>query len=194
MSDDLYARLSAKFDQTFTDRRGGIEITYISGEQVVTRLNTELGVLNWNFRVLEHGFHPEADEMWVLGELSVFDGDKVIVRQQFGSDKIQRSRSTGSPLDIGFDYKSAATDCLKKCASLIGIGLYLSEHRAPPNAVRQPRQIEAAFTCQEEGCGQPVTAHEFSDGTRWSVQEIVDRGKRFDKILCYSHLRARSAA
>ena len=30
-------------------------------------------------------------------------------------------------IDYGFDLKGAATDSLKKCASLIGVGLYLSE-------------------------------------------------------------------
>jgi hypothetical protein len=56
---------------------------------------------------------------------------------KFGSQKIKRSRSTGAPLDLGFDLKGAATDAMKKCASLLGVGLYLS--RKPPPRSRLAR-------------------------------------------------------
>ena len=131
--DDLYARLAEPFDETFWDNRGGIDLEYVTGEQVTSRLNETLGFLNWSFRVVEHGIHPEADECWVMGELTATIGGQSIVRQQFGSQKVKRSRSSGSPLDIGFDLKGAATDCLKKCATLIGVGLWLSEKTAGPD-------------------------------------------------------------
>ena len=57
-------------------------------------------------------------------------GERTVVRQQFGSQKIRRSRSTGAPLDLGFDLKGASTDAMKKCASLLGVGLYLSRKEA----------------------------------------------------------------
>jgi hypothetical protein len=122
---ELYSRLATQFDVTFRDLRGGVELEYITGEQCVSRLNQELGFLAWSFRVLEHGIHAEADECWVLGELTVTVEGRTVTRQQFGSQKVKRSRSSGTPLDIGFDLKGAATDALKKCASLVGVGLYL---------------------------------------------------------------------
>jgi hypothetical protein len=130
----LYARLAEPFGTTFRDVRGGIPLTYISGEQVVSRLNEVLSVAGWSFRVLSHGINQEADEAWALGELVAQVGEQTVVRQQFGSQKIKRSRSSGTPLDIGFDLKGAATDALKKCASWLGVGLYLSrrEPRGPP--------------------------------------------------------------
>ncbi len=131
MSEDIYARLAAPFDVTFTDVRGGIQLTYVSGEQVVRRLNEVLGVAGWSFRVLRHDINTEADEAWALGELVAEIGERTVVRQQFGSQKLKRSRSTGTPLDIGFDLKGAATDAMKKCASLLGVGLYLSRKAAP---------------------------------------------------------------
>ena len=131
MSEDIYARLAAPFDVTFTDVRGGIQLTYVSGEQVVRRLNEVLGVAGWSFRVLRHDINTEADEAWALGELVAEIGERTVVRQQFGSQKLKRSRSTGAPLDIGFDLKGAATDAMKKCASLLGVGLYLSRKAAP---------------------------------------------------------------
>ncbi len=121
----LYERLAAPFDVTFRDLRGGVELEYVTGEQVTTRLNDELGFLNWSFRIVIHGVHAEADEAWVLGELTVTLDGRTVTRQQFGSQKIKRSRASGTPMDIGFDLKGAATDALKKCASLVGVGLYL---------------------------------------------------------------------
>jgi hypothetical protein len=128
---DTYARLAAPFEVTFSDVRGGVEVTFISGEQVVSRLNEVLGVAGWSFRILRHDINPEADEAWALGELVAEFGDRTVVRQQFGSQKLRRSRSTGAPLDLGFDLKGASTDAMKKCASLLGVGLYLSRKEPP---------------------------------------------------------------
>jgi hypothetical protein len=136
-SASTYAQLSTPFDVTFTDVRGGVQITFISGEQVVSRLNEVLGVSGWSFRILRHEIHAEADEVWALGELVAEIDGKTVTRQQFGSQKIKRSRSTGVPLDLGFDLKGASTDAMKKCASWLGVGLYLS--RKSPGGARMRR-------------------------------------------------------
>ena len=130
-----YARLAAPFEVTFTDVRGGVELTYITGEQVARRLNEVLGVDGWSFRVLRHDVNAEADEAWALGEIVAEIDGKSVTRQQFGSQKIKRSRGSGAPLDLGFDLKGAATDAMKKCASLLGVGLYLSRKQPPRPAV-----------------------------------------------------------
>jgi hypothetical protein len=137
VSDQTYASLAEPFTVTFTDVRGGVEITYISGEQCVSRLNQVLGVGGWSFRVLEHGVNVEADEVWALGELVAEIDGKTVVRQQFGSQKIKRARANGVPLDVGFDLKGATTDAMKKCASLLGVGLYLSR-KSTRNQSRPP--------------------------------------------------------
>lgn len=130
---DMDQRLAEPFDAVFTDVRGGVELRYVTGEQVTRRLNEVLGVGGWSFRILKHDINTEADEVWCLGELTAEVDAKTITRQQFGSQKLKRSRATGVPLDIGFDLKGAATDAMKKCASLLGVGLYLSrkEPRRP---------------------------------------------------------------
>jgi hypothetical protein len=134
---DTYALLAAPFEVTFIDVRGGVELTYITGEQVASRLNEVLGVGGWSFRVLHQEIHAEADEVWALGEMVADIDGKSVTRQQFGSQKVKRSRSTGAPLDLGFDLKGAATDAMKKCASWMGVGLYLS--RKPPPKPRLAR-------------------------------------------------------
>jgi hypothetical protein len=146
-----YEAASEKFpdDAHKTDRRGGTEITYVEGETVISRLN-KVFVYGWEFEILEDGIHEEADEAWCRGRLTVWrvvtattltqvkdaDGRETattvlteslvpVKREQYGSQKLKRARSTGKILDIGFDKKGAATDALKKCASLHGVALYL---------------------------------------------------------------------
>src|SRR3977135_2234195 len=134
---DMYERLAAPFEVTFTDTRGGVELRYITGEQVARRLNEVLGVSGWSFRILRHDIHAEADEAWALGELVAEIGERTVVRQQFGSQKIRRSRSSGAPLDLGFDLKGASTDALEKCASLPGGGVYMARKEVRrPNGIR----------------------------------------------------------
>jgi hypothetical protein len=216
---ELYERLATPFDVTFRDLRGGVELEYITGEQCVSRLNQELGFLAWSFRVLEHGIHAEADECWVLGELTVTVADRTVTRQQFGSQKVKRSRSSGTPLDIGFDLKGAATDALKKCASLVGVGLYLWKKEPPAGLgnAGQPTNGAAngangihvvsgnagpagpagadldALYCEE--CGEPLTETRFKDGTNWAPAQLAVFGRRkHSRILCMSHYREANQA
>ena len=191
---DTYARLSAPFEHTFSDVRGGVELTYVSGEQVVSRLNEVLGVAGWSFRVLRHDINPEADEAWALGELVADIDGKTVVRQQFGSQKLKRSRSTGAPLDIGFDLKGAATDAMKKCASLLGVGLYLSRKEAPPQRLgAAERRPGARLAC--EHCGIELKETRFKDGTVWDAAQLAGFGRRkHGKVLCFAHYRAANDA
>lgn len=172
---DVEHRLLEHFDQKFTDVRGGVEIDYVTGEQVTSRLIEALGWSGWSFTVKDHGIHTEADEVWVLGRLEAGG----VVREQFGSQKIKRSRSTGAPLDIGFDLKGATTDALKKCATLIGVALYLSEKEGKP-------------VCQEcDTVLQPVRR----GGETIPVSELMDRSREtFKRVLCVSCARKASTA
>jgi hypothetical protein len=135
----LYAALAAPFPTVYRrDIGGGTQAPYITGEQVTSRLNTVLGPTGWSFCVVSHGVLAEADEIWVQGELTVTTPDGTVTRGQFGSQKIKRARQTGNPLDIGFDLKGATTDALKKCASLVGVGLDLLQKQPPPAAPADP--------------------------------------------------------
>lgn len=208
----LYPKLAEEFDQTFQDTRGGFTFDYVTGEQVATRLNETLGFLGWSFRIVEHGILAEADECWALGELTVHIDERTVTRQQFGSQKIKRSRSSGTPLDIGFDLKGAGTDAMKKCASLIGVALYLS-HKEPKEAPQSQGNAPTPFSersttssggggssraggsndtdalyCEE--CGEPLTETRFKDGSVWSPTQLAVFGRRkHSRILCMAHYR-----
>jgi len=90
----------------------------IEGAAVIARLNEAFDG-NWSFEVVEYKLFE--DEIVVLGKLTA-DG---IIKSQFGSTKITRNRDTGDPVSLGDDLKAASTDAVKKCATLLGVGLYL---------------------------------------------------------------------
>ena len=74
---------------------------------------------DWDFEILEQSvMHGEAI---VKGKLTIRTNGKVITKMQFGNKDIICKKGTDIPLSIGNDLKSAATDCLKKCAAEIGI-------------------------------------------------------------------------
>lgn len=212
---ELYGHLAAPFDVTFRDLRGGVELEYVTGEQVTTRLNETLGFLAWDFKIIQHGIHAEADECWVLGEFSATIDGRTVTRQQFGSQKVKRSRSSGTPLDIGFDLKGAATDSLKKCASLIGVALYLWKKEPPAGLGNGGRpQGNAPASGQGNGptpinsgagddldtlfcedCGEPLTETRFKDGTSWAPAQLAVFGRRkHSRILCMTHYREANQA
>lgn len=130
-----YDRLCAEFDQTFERTiPGGRNLTYITGEQVVSRLNDVLGFMNWNWEVLDSGINEKEDEVWVQGVLTIteeavgFDGQTRINETRkngFGGAKIKRGRNDGKTISLGNDMKAAETDAFKKAAAKCGVGLYL---------------------------------------------------------------------
>ena len=96
------------------------KLDYIEGHSVIQRLN-EAFESEWSFSILKHEILEATDEVIVLGELKAGD----VVKTQFGSSRITRARETGEIVSLADDFKAAATDCIKKCASLLGVGLHL---------------------------------------------------------------------
>jgi hypothetical protein len=106
--------------------RGGLQFSYVEHGYVTERLNLVFG-FNWDFEVTDKQILE--DEVIVEARLTVrTPGGQTIVKTQFGGAEIKRHASgakSGRPLSIADDYKAAASDALKKCASLLGIGLDL---------------------------------------------------------------------
>ena len=96
----------------------GKPLSYIEGHTVILRLVEVFG-LAWSFRVLEKDIGNL--QVIVLGELRIGD----TVKQAFGGSDITRARDGGQSVSVADDLKSAATDSLKKCATLLGVGLHL---------------------------------------------------------------------
>jgi len=98
----------------------GKTLDYIEGHAVIQRLNGSFES-EWSFEILEHKILNDTDEVIVLGKLSAGD----VVKVQFGSSRITKARETGEVISIADDLKAAATDAIKKCATLMGVGLHL---------------------------------------------------------------------
>jgi hypothetical protein len=106
----------------------GKMLDYIEGHAVIERLNMAFEA-EWSFSILEHRILEKTDEVLVIGQLRAGD----VVKTQFGSSKITRARESGEPISLADDFKAGATDCIKKCASLLGIGLHLYNGDRPAN-------------------------------------------------------------
>jgi len=98
--------------------RGGKMLDYIETHAVITRLNEAFGGA-WSFEVAS--FQTMEGEVVVQGRLTAGGQTK----EQFGSAAVARSKDSGKPISIGDDLKAAASDALKKCATLFGVGLHL---------------------------------------------------------------------
>lgn len=112
--------------------RGGQVFKYTTVSYVQDRLNQIFGWC-WSFEVKEHGQSPEGS-VWVLGKLTVLDPATkqiLVTKEQFGSSEYKKDRA-GKEIDFADDMKSAASDALKKSASLMGLAadLYATEEVA----------------------------------------------------------------
>lgn len=114
--------------------RNGQQLSYIETHCVISRLNE--GCDHWDFEILEHAVHD--DECVVLAKLTA-DG---VVKSAFGGSSLTVDNQ-GRVLSLADDLKAAASDALKKCASLLGVGLEL--YGAPPTKPA-PKQNTAANT------------------------------------------------
>lgn len=109
--------------------RGGQEFDYVDTGYVVKKLD-EVFNKAWDFEVVDKQVGRE--HIWVLGRLTVkfiVNGQiHSITKMQFGGSEVKRTRD-GKIIDIADDLKAAASDSLKKCASLLGVAgdIYFQE-------------------------------------------------------------------
>ncbi|OGG47817.1 MAG: hypothetical protein A3F84_12810 [Candidatus Handelsmanbacteria bacterium RIFCSPLOWO2_12_FULL_64_10] len=114
--------------------RGGTRLDYLETHAVITRLN-EAFAGAWSFEVISH--EVTETEAIVHGRLTAGG----ISKTQFGGSDIARYRESQKPVSIADDLKAAASDALKKCATLFGVGLHLYDKpQRPPAARQQPAQ------------------------------------------------------
>jgi len=125
--------LEKAFDRKFVKKLQGFE--YLEVHAVIQRLN-DVDKDDWQFELLE--LMVDAEEIVQFGRLGrKSESGEWIWRSQCGSKKITYRTETvdgkkvagphvpENRVDYGNDFKAAASDCLKKCATLWGVGLYL---------------------------------------------------------------------
>jgi hypothetical protein len=168
MEQEQMTALSRPFAEIRTrPGRSGQPMSYIEGHQVVQRLNEALGG-DWSFKVLEHQV-LEA-EVVVLGELRAGD----VVKQAFGGSELTRSRE-GKVVSVADDLKAAATDSLKKAATLLGVGLRLhgAEEVVPAPKPKGPKLVprEVVAEQQAEGSAGPTQGPQAPEGNRLTKRQ-----------------------
>lgn len=119
--------------------RGGKEFPYANTAYVIRELN-EAFAWQWDFEcdneeVITRNGQPF--EIKVRGKLTVRAGERVITKMQYGCQPIEGGDKAPS---IGDCYKGAASDALKKCASMLGICLDLYDHDSAPQNGKAPSQ------------------------------------------------------
>jgi len=135
----------------------GKTLIYVDIAAVIERLNEACDT--WNFEVIK--YEVQDGEAIVLGKLTA-DG---VVKMTFGGSNLTVDRE-GSIVSIADDLKAAASDALKKCASLLGVALELyggsrkdetdevPRERAPLTPAERitTRQLAAlGATCKRQG-------------------------------------------
>ncbi len=110
----------------------GKMLDYVPGHSVIQRLNDAFEA-KWSFEIVRFDMLEDKDEVIVLGKLTA----NGIVKSQFGSSRITKARETGEVISLADDLKAAATDAIKKCATLMGVGLHLYNNDGNPAGKQQ---------------------------------------------------------
>jgi hypothetical protein len=135
----------------------------VEGNAVIQRLNDAFDN-NWNFTVVEHHV-LSTGEVLVLGRIGAFG----VVKEAFGKSSPAVSRETGEVLSEADAYKSAATDSLKKCATMLGVALYLYSDDIPDQADDKPTRIKPTEPDRKEPPAPANRASSKQVSAIWSI-------------------------
>jgi recombination DNA repair RAD52 pathway protein len=94
----------------------GQPMDYVPGWWFIDQLNALFGY-NWDFEIRNQAI--TGTQIWVLGRLTVRTAKGVIIKEAFGGSQMKSIKNTA--IDLGDDFKTAATDSLKKAATLLGL-------------------------------------------------------------------------
>ena len=141
MEENIRKALSAPFPaEAIKNRRGsfGKPISYVEGGEIIRRLNDAFDN-SWSFVIVEHQTLATG-EVLVHGRLTALG----VSKDSFGRGMPAISKETGEVLSEADAYKAAATDSLKKAATLLGVALSLysddvTDQAEPP----RPRAVRS---------------------------------------------------
>ena len=152
MEDKIRKALSAPFPtEAIKNRRGnfGKPISYVEGGAIVARLNDCFDG-DWSFAIVEHRV-LSTGEVLVHGKLTAMG----VVKEAFGKSAPAVSRETGEIIGEGDAYKAAATDALKKAATLLGVALSLYADDPVEQLEEKPTRIKPT---EPENNGNPAAS------------------------------------
>jgi len=174
--------LEEPFDKKLIRQRKGnfgATLDYIEAHVVIQRLNDALDG-EWSFEVVE--YTQLEDEVVVLGRLSACG----VVKQQFGSSKVTHAKGSDDSLCIGDDLKSAASDALKKCSTLLGVGLHLYGELGVDDTVEESKDdtskddistISSNHGDDRISKKQMANIKKLRTDLGWSADEVMDKAE-----------------
>ena len=113
--------LEYKFRPDQVRNRNGLD--YVESAAVIQRLNDAFGHDGWSYEIVEQ--KTVEEEVITRGRLTIYGAERTVIKEQIGSHTFSRNRETNEILSRGDCQKASATDALKKCSSLLGVGLHL---------------------------------------------------------------------
>ena len=133
--------------------RAGQIYAYVETSYVIEMLNRIFG-WGWDFEILDQISIEEAIKLGMIVvkcKLTVKDrSGHSVSKTAFGSSEVKKTKS-GEIIDLADDFKAAASDALKKCASMLGICLdvYSGKFSQPKGQVETIR-AEDIITVEPE--------------------------------------------
>jgi hypothetical protein len=163
-ADEMLDALGVPFPKHAIEQRqggGGKMFDYVATETVIRFLNTTVKV--WDFEITSHTII--GDVLVVFGKLTI---PGLGTRSGTGVQKLQGGEDT---------IKGAASDCLKKCATLFGVALDLYGPDLLAGEVRDTRQTQPNSVGRTEAPRNrsttvntvPIIPDEPGEITSWSV-------------------------
>jgi hypothetical protein len=127
--------------------KGGRDFDYVKIKYIIDKLNFTFG-WNWDFDIV--GERVEGGQVVVKGKLTVRSNGAEVSKTQYGRADIKKLKNSQTPVDFGNDFKAAASDCLKKCASLFGIARDVYGKEEAKTDGYKPDTNEQSYTPQDE--------------------------------------------
>lgn len=172
----IFTQQTPKQDIRTRQGRGGKVLLYTDGAYVIRTLN-EAFSWNWDFEadheeILWIGERPF--EARCRGKLTVRIGEVAVTKMQFGSQPIEMLKDGSAPVSLGDAYKGAATDALKKCASLLGIALDLYDSDSEVNTAN-PQQVQRDIQQAKQQATKPPVTVEQPKGAVPVIEDELDK-------------------
>jgi len=129
-------------------------LSYVETWRYIETLNRAF-IGDWNFRVISH--QVLEGEVVVVAELSAGG----VVKQDIGAASLTYKRDSDEIVGIGDSYKSAASDALKRCCRLFGLGLSLY---SDGDSTSDNGQVKPAAPAIDNGASKTANSGNGSSG------------------------------
>jgi len=168
--------LEKEFEPSQIKRRRGAfgdDIDYVETADVIRRLNTAFDG-QWSFEIVE--YQQMFDEVVVLGKLTA----EGITKTQFGSHKITKAKKDGEVVNIGYDLKAAASDCLKKASTHLGVALHLYSE----NIADEPREPVDRNAMTPSESNETISKEKLAEikqlrtKLKWTTEQVMEHAER----------------